>query len=206
MKSNVHLKVTSKKPPIVRSDFSVQLFQQGRPHRKKEVLVHINSTNTMNNETSVDQIYAWIDEELVDNVNQVPDEEAIFNLAIEMSNIIIHVVRRTPTGPLIVGQQIEYDDQIRSRIQELSRAEKSDLVTRIRETLTSVPGVYGFHDRKGNNVKFEDMHRVFLEHRIYSNTIDQQVLMNSLIDVWKALRYLDDIMALIDSVENQPVE
>lgn len=160
----------------------------------------------MTSEIGVDQVYNWIDEELVDNVDQVPDEEAIFNFAIEMSNIIIHVVRRTPTGPLIVGQQIEYDDQIRSRIQELSQAEKSDLVTRIRETLTTVPGVYGFHDKRGNNVKFEDMHRVFLEHRIYSDAIEQQALNSSLIDVWKALRYLDDIMSLMDSVENQSID
>jgi hypothetical protein len=151
---------------------------------------------------NAEQVRSWIDDELVEDVDRIPDDAAEFNFTIEMSNILIHIIRRQPEGPLLIGQQIEYDDEIRSRIRKLSEAEQNDLVARIRETLTTVPVVYGFHDEHDNNVRFRDMYRIFLEHRIYPDAMDQHTLMSGLVDVWKAMRYLDDIMALIDSVEN----
>ncbi|WP_265110821.1 DUF2299 family protein [Halosolutus halophilus] len=148
-----------------------------------------------------EQVLAWIDDDLVESSELIADEAAEFNVLVEMSNIYIHIIRRKPDGPLLIGQQIEYDDGIRSRIQELSEAARSDLISRIRETLTATPVVYGFHDRNGNNVHFAEVHRIFLEHRIYPGSIDQQTLMNGLIEVWKVMRYLDDIFTLIESVE-----
>lgn len=61
--------------------------------------------------------------------------------------------------------------------------------------------VYGFQDQARNNVRFEELSRIFLEHRIYPHAADQHVLMTGLIGVWKAMRYLDDIVSLLDSVE-----
>ena len=148
------------------------------------------------------QVRDWIDNELVGNVEQIPDEAAEFNFAIEMSEMLIHIIKRRQDGPLLIGQQIEYDDEIRSRVRSLSEADRNDLVARIRETLTTVPVVYGFHDEHGNNVRFGDMYRIFLEYRIYPGAMSQHVLMQGLVDVWKAMRYLDDIVALIDSVES----
>lgn len=156
----------------------------------------------MTSDIDATRVRTWIDDDLVANVDRVPDEAAEFNFTVELSNILIHVVRRDPNGPLLVGQQIEYGDEIQSRIREMSQSDRNDLVARIRETLTSVPVIYGFHDEDGNNVMFEDMYRVFLEHRIYPGGVDQQALMSGLVDVWKAMRYLDDIVTLIDSVEN----
>jgi hypothetical protein len=152
---------------------------------------------------NAEQVRSWIDDELVEDVDQMPDNAAEFNLTIEISNMLIHVIRRQPEGPLLVGQQIEYGDEIRSRIRGLSETDQNDLVARIRETLTTVPVVYGFHDEHGNNVRFGDMYRIFIEHRIYPDAMDQHTLMSGLVDVWKAMRYLDDIVALIDSVENR---
>lgn len=148
------------------------------------------------------QIRTWIDAELVEHIEEVPDADAGFNLAVEMSNIVIHVIRRQPDGPILIGQQIEYGENIRRRIQNLSDADRNALVTRIRETLTAVPVVYGFQDRSGANVRFEEMSHIFLEHRIYPGELTQTSLMNGLVAVWKALRYLDDIVALLDSVEH----
>ena len=53
-----------------------------------------------------EQIHRWIDDDLVENVEQVPDEAAEFNYAIEMSNILVHVIRRPPPRPVTIGQQI----------------------------------------------------------------------------------------------------
>jgi hypothetical protein len=86
-------------------------------------------------------------------------------------------------------------------IQDLSEADRSELVARIRETFTTAPVIYGFHDRQGNNVRFRDMERIFVEHRIYPDALDQHTLVNGLIEVWKLIRYVDDIVTLIQAVE-----
>lgn len=150
---------------------------------------------------TADRIRTWVDDELVEEIEQVPDEDAAFNLAIEMSNILLHVIRRRPDGPLLLGQEIEYGDDIRARIQGLSATERGELVSRIRETLTGLPVVYGFRNAAGENVPFAEMSHVLIEHRIYPDAIGQNELMRGLVDVWKAVRYLDDIVSLLDSVE-----
>lgn len=156
----------------------------------------------MPEQIDAEQIRNWIDDDLVESVDPTPDERAEFNFTVEISNILIHIIRRQPDGPLLVGQQIQYGDDIRSRIRGMSESNRSDLIARIRETLAEAPVVYGFHDESGNNVRFEEMSRIFLEHRIYPDAVNQHVLMNGLIDVWKSMRYLDDIVTLIESVES----
>lgn len=148
-----------------------------------------------------DQIRKWIDDDLVESTEPIADEVAEFNILVEVSNIYLHVIRREPDGPVLIGQQIEYDEGIRTQIQELSETAQNDLVSRIRETLTAAPVVYGFHDRNGNNVRFSEVHRIFLEHRIYPGAINQHTVMTGLVEVWKTMRYLDDIITLIDSVK-----
>jgi hypothetical protein len=150
---------------------------------------------------TAERIRGWIDDDLVEEVEAVPDEAAEFNLTVEMSNVLVHVIRREPDGPVLVGQQLEYGEEIRSRISGLSASERNELVARIRETLTGVPVVYGFQDERGANVRFGDVRRVLLEHRIYPDGLSQDALMTGLVEVWKAMRYLDDIVALLDAVE-----
>jgi len=155
----------------------------------------------MTDAVDAERVRAWIDEDLVTDVERVPDEAAEFNFVVDLSNILVHVIRREPGGPLLIGQQIEYGQELRSRIQSMDPDDRTELLARIRETLTATPGVYGFHDQHGNNVPFRDVHRIFLEYRIYPGAIDQHAVMTGLVDVWKAMRYLDDIVTLIESVE-----
>lgn len=156
----------------------------------------------MSHTVTADEIRRWIDDELVDDVERVSDEMAEFNFVIEMSNILVHVVRRQPDGPVIVGQQLEYGDDIRSRIRDLTAADRNDLVARIREVLTNSPVIYGFHDEHGANVRFEDVHRVLVEYRLYPDGLTRHALMSGLVDVWKVVHYLDDVPTLLGSVEN----
>lgn len=147
------------------------------------------------------QVRAWIDEDLVEEVEEVPDEMAVYNFTVRMSGMFIHVIKRGQEGPLIVGQQIEFDDQIRTRIREMDDASRGELLARIREALMEIPVIYGFQDENDQNVAFEELHHIFLEHRIYPDEADQQAVMDGLVSVWKGLRYLDDIWALMDAVE-----
>ncbi|UHQ96279.1 DUF2299 family protein [Natrinema halophilum] len=155
----------------------------------------------MTEHTDAESIRNWIDDDLVENVDQISDDAAEFNFTVKISNLLIHVIRREPNGPVLIGQQIEYGESIQASINQLSDTQRNKLIARIRETLTAVPVIYGFHDEHDNNVRFGDMHRIFLEHRIYPGEMSQHALMNGLIAVWKTMRYLDDITTLIDSVD-----
>lgn len=155
----------------------------------------------MSRAVDAERIEAWIDEDLVESVERMPDEMAEFNFVVEMSNIRVHVVRRAPDGPVIVGQQIAYDDAIRSRIAGLPETDRNDLVARVRELLTDSSVIYGFHDEHGANVRFQDVERIFVERRIYPDALSQHALMDGLVDVWKVVRYLDDLPTLLGSAE-----
>lgn len=146
-------------------------------------------------------IYEWLDDDLVQTVERTDDPAAEFNLLLEMSNLTIHIIRRRSDGPILVGQEIAYDEEIRTRIQQLPSTDRDELVARVRETLTAVPVVYGFTDADGVNVPFQELHHIFLECRIYPDELTQGRLMGRLVDVWKAMRYLDDLVRLIDAVE-----
>jgi len=152
-------------------------------------------------DTDPDQVREWLDQDLVEDVERVPDEAAEFNFVIRISGLFVHVVKRQQGGPLIIGQEIEFDDEIQARIRGLSDVEASELVARIREALMETPLIYGFRDENGANVAFRDVHNILLEYRLYAAEANQQSLMQGLIDVWKSLRYLDDIVSLIQSVE-----
>jgi hypothetical protein len=146
-------------------------------------------------------IREWLDDELVSSVQQMTDSAAEFNLLLEISNLNIHLIRRQSDGPILLGQEISYDNEIKNRIQELSIPDRDELVARIRETLTAVPIVYGFTDSKGVNVQFQDLDHIFIESRIYPDELTQGQVMQRLISVWKTMRYLDDLPRLIEAVE-----
>jgi hypothetical protein len=149
------------------------------------------------------RIQEWIDDDLVEDMGTVTDEHAMFNVLVDMSNIRIHVLRRDPDGPILVGQEIEYDEAIQDRIRELDESARNALLADVRETLTMSPVVYGFTDAEGQNVRFQDLNRIFVESRIYPDGLDQQMLMDRLVAVWKVLRYLDDLVTMIDALEER---
>lgn len=155
----------------------------------------------MTADVTAETIRAWIDDDLVDAVDTHPDPSAEFNYTIDMSNLLIHVIRREPDGPVMIGQEIEYGEEIRDRIQAMDDGDRNELVGRVRETMNEAPVIYGFRNPQGQNVVFREMSRIFIEHRIYPDGLSQNTLMTGLVDVWKAMRYLDDIVTLIDAVE-----
>lgn len=154
----------------------------------------------MSNGISEATVREWIDDDLVAGVESMTDEHAEFNLVVQLSGIMVHLIRRRDGGPLLVGQQIEFDDEIRRRLGALSPDERAELLGRVRRALMETGIVYGFRNQRGENVSFEEMHHVFLERRVYPDSASQQAVMDALIEVWKTLRYLDDMPELIDRV------
>lgn len=134
------------------------------------------------------------------------DDSAEFNYAVQMSNMVLNVIRRQPDGPVHIGQEIEYGDDFRRRIRKMDELDRNDLVARIRETLSPLPVIYGFRGETGGNVRFNEMQRIFIEYRIYADGLSQHEFMSGLIGVWKAMRYLDDLPRVADSTERGPDE
>ena len=157
----------------------------------------------MDIQISEDRIRGWLDTDLIDSVERLSDSAAEFNILLEMSGLEIHVLRRRPDGPILVGQEIEYDEGIQNQIRGLSQMNRDEAVARIRETLTSVPVIYGFTNAEGENVPFEQMGRIFLESRIYPDQLSQGLLMERLLDIWKVMRYLDDLPRLLASIKGR---
>jgi hypothetical protein len=155
----------------------------------------------MSGDVTAEQIRMWIDDDLVEGVDTHPDASAEFNFTVNMSNLLIHVIRRQPGGPVLIGQEIEYGEEIRERIKSMEEGDRDELVARVRETMTEVPVIYGFRNPQGENVVFRDMSRIFIESRIYPDDLSQNTLMTRLVDVWKVMRYLDDIVTLMNAVE-----
>jgi hypothetical protein len=152
----------------------------------------------MTDDITADRIRDLIDKELIEGTDQVPDASAEYNFAIEMSGLVLHIIKRRPGGPLQVGQEIEFDNEITSQIRQMPDSQRDRLVAQIREALMETPIIYGFQDADGANVRFREMDRIFIERRLYGS-VDQQTLMDALIAVWQALRYLDDIWRFIEA-------
>lgn len=142
-----------------------------------------------------DEVAAWLDRELVE-VERIDDPSAEFNIGIEVSGLVVHVVRRVSDGPLHVGQRIEFGDGVRSGIRELNDPARDELVARIREALMGEPLIYAFQDEHDQNVAFRDVKTILVERRLYGQS-SRQELMDAVITVWKALRYLDDLPRLV---------
>lgn len=147
-----------------------------------------------------DEVVGWLDRDLVD-VERIDDPTAEFNIGIEVSGLVVHVVRRVSDGPLHVGQRIEFGDGVRSGIRELSDPARDELVARIREALMGEPLIYAFQDEHDQNVAFRDVTTILVERRLYGQSSHQE-LMDAVITVWKALRYLDDLPRLVGILDS----
>jgi hypothetical protein len=146
-------------------------------------------------EPTAEEVVSWLDRDLLE-AERVEDRTAEFNVAARVSGLVVHVVRREPGGAIQVGQRIEFDEEIREGIRALDDSDRDELVARIREALMGEPIVYAFQDEDDQNVAFRDVHTILIERRLYGE-VGPQALMDAVITVWKALRYLDDLPRLV---------
>jgi len=150
-------------------------------------------------EPSAEQVVSWLDGDLLE-AERVEDRTAEFNVAARVSGLVVHVVRRVAGGAIQVGQRIEFDEAIREGIRALDGRERDELVARVREALMGTPLVYAFQDENDQNVAFRDVNTMLVERRLYGD-VGPQALMDAVVTVWKALRYLDDLPRLVGVAE-----
>lgn len=64
------------------------------------------------------------------------------------------------------------------------------LKTEIESVLANAPGVFNYHDFDGENCAFEDALSISLEYRIYPDGLSQHELINGVVGIANALRYV----------------
>jgi hypothetical protein len=150
------------------------------------------------------QVRALVDDAHFESVEQVPDDTAAFNLRLVYSGMPVHVVKPQPGGPLVVGGQVELDEELLSAFRSLSEFDRRQLRARIREQLTPGPALYYFLDETDANVAFENLHHVRIERFVYPDGLTQDALMAAVFAVAKKLFYLQEsIAALVENVESR---
>jgi hypothetical protein len=145
---------------------------------------------------TAEQVRAWLDEQVVSDVQEDTEGEAEYNLQIELSLLPLHVIKEEPTGPLrIVGRTAFDTDRTATLVED--PVSRRDLLTRIGPVLAATPGFYTFLDEEGERCEFDSVHTIQLEHRIYPEGVSRQSLMEGVLAVATAMRYIQNMMAVL---------
>lgn len=139
-----------------------------------------------------ERVEEWIDEDIVEYVEEISDEGSLFNYLVQMSGLNFHIGQTTPDGPLSIASTVQFDPQTLELLIERD-TERKDLLTQFENALTAAPGWYTFIGGDGNpGCNFQQMQSIRLEYRIYPDGASQHALMNGLIDMANAVVFLRD--------------
>lgn len=148
------------------------------------------------------QVRAWLDDAVLETVEQVADGTAAFNFRTVYAGTPVHVVKPRPGGPIVVGGQVAVEED--RALGDLPEFDRRQLRARIRERLTAGPVLYYFLDDAGNNVAFRDLEQVRIEQYVYPDAAGQHALMTAVFEVAKRLFYLrESIAAMVENVESR---
>jgi hypothetical protein len=145
---------------------------------------------------TVDQVRAWLDERVISDVQEDSEGEAEYNLQVELSLLPLHVIKEEPTGPLRIVGRTAFDTE-RTATLVRDPQKRRDLLTRIGPVLAATPGFYTFLDEEGRRCEFDSVHTIQLEHRIYPEGVSRQSLMDGILAVATAMRYIQNMMAAL---------
>lgn len=143
---------------------------------------------------SLEQVQAWLDERVVTNVKETAESEVEYNIQLELSRLPLHIIKEETWGPLRVVGKTSFDTERVAALVE-DDEQSRELLARIGPVLASTPGFYTFLDSDDETCEFADVHSIQLEHRIYSDGASQQALMNALMDIATAVRYIQNLVA-----------
>ncbi len=151
---------------------------------------------------SEEQVAEWLDERVVSDVQHVTGEETEFNIQLRLARLPLHLIKEVPLGPVRLVSNTAFDTDRTRAIME-NETERNELLARIGPVLASTPGFYTFLDAEGNSCEFRDAQSVQLEHRIYPDGASRQAVMDGLMSLATAMRYLQNSVAvLLEAREN----
>lgn len=131
-----------------------------------------------------------LDTRMVEDVEEIDEPGTVFNVGMTVGGMGIHLVQDHGGGPLIVVGAMALDGEHLETFQRLSDSQRMNFLSQIGAVLTNSPGLYRFTDGAGNDVPYDDLEAVRIEHRIYPDGFSQDRMMNGVFDVVQALYYV----------------
>ncbi|WP_227354260.1 hypothetical protein [Haladaptatus salinisoli] len=148
----------------------------------------------MGEHISSEQVEAWLDENVVQDVQRVSDDETEFNVQLRLAQLPLHIIKEETWGPLRLVSKNAFDTDRTMLLKEDDR-DRQELLTRIGPVLAATPGFYTFLDEESVSCDFAEAHSIQLEHRIYPDGASQQAVMEGLMSLATAMRYLQNTVA-----------
>lgn len=155
---------------------------------------------------SAEQVRVWLDTRVVSDVERVDgdgeagdggdgsDDGPAFNLKVTLSRLPIHLVKEETMGPVrVIGREAFDTDASAALLDDPDR--RRELLDTAGPVLAGTAGFYTFMDSEGRACNLRDAETVQVEHRLYPDGASQQALMDALMDVASAMRYLQNVVA-----------
>jgi hypothetical protein len=147
------------------------------------------------------QVEAWLDEKVVQDVEQVSENESEFNVQFRLSRLPMHVIKEETWGPLrLVGKSGFDTDRTVAIIEDDDR--RRELLAQIGPVLAATPGFYTFLDAEGTVCEFANVRSIQFEHRLYPDGASQHALMRGLMALATAMRYVQNAVAEVRGDEH----
>ena len=143
---------------------------------------------------SEEQVERWLDGKVVQEADRHADDETEFNMQLTLSHLPIHLIKEETWGPIrLVGKNaFDTEESAALLADDETRAE---LLSRIGPVLAATPGFYTFLDEEGSSCELAHAESIQLEHRLYPDGASQQALMEGIMAVATAMRYIQNAVA-----------
>lgn len=143
---------------------------------------------------SLEQVERWLDDQVVQEAESLTDEETEFNVQLTLSRLPIHLVQEDKWGPIrLVGKNAFDTEESAALLADDDR--RGELLSRIGPVLAATPGFYTFLDEEGTSCELAHAESIQLEHRLYPDGTSQQALMEGLMGIATAMRYIQNAVA-----------
>ncbi|EFW90342.1 hypothetical protein ZOD2009_19833 [Haladaptatus paucihalophilus DX253] len=145
---------------------------------------------------SEEQVAAWLDGTVVDDLRHVSDEGTEFTIRLRLAHQPIRIVKEETLGPIRLVSDTAFDTEGTQTLLE-SEEHRTELLTRIGPALAATPGFYTLLDAEGASCEFADARSIRLEHRIYPDGANRQAVMEGLMALASAAQYLQNTVAVL---------
>ncbi|GAB3667250.1 hypothetical protein [Halopiger thermotolerans] len=147
----------------------------------------------MTTHVSERQVRWWLDRNAIQDITAHTQEETEFNLQVTLSSLPIHLIKEETKGPIRVVGRSGLDSE-RARRLVRDDGQRAELLSQIGPVLATTPGFYTFLDEEGGACELREAETLQMEHRIYPDGASQQALMDSVMAIATAMRYLQNLL------------
>ena len=151
----------------------------------------------MPSEIGYDDVKEWLDESVLEEVEQRPTRDAQFRFLVRVSGYDLTVYKERREGPLWVGITMQFPAGSLSTL--ITRdADRRHLTSLFSSVLTNISGAYSPLDGDEEPTTFEQMEALAINSLIYPDGAGQDRLMNQIMEVGTAAAFVNDMIEMFD--------